>query len=192
MDVIDAGAAAILGGVVGGTAGILGQVAASYLARSREREARNQERLERAYVEVMAAVNHTALTVSRTEPDFWFGPEAPKPPEPITDEDVLRLESLIGLFGSDEVLGELLVYQDHQRIFRANLFLYKNLQAGFPSPGVTGQQLNSAMDAFRASRTELLGHAKHIESVARGELHGQRRPITRWPHWIRTGFRLRQ
>jgi hypothetical protein len=177
---IDAGTAALYGAAIGGLAGVVGQVAASWFSRSRVREARNQDRLERTYVEVMTQVNRTSLTVQRIEPAFWFGDKPPKVPKPISDDEMLRLNSLIGLFGSDRVLDALAGFRMRQTKFNSAVLMRRSMTPDRSS--YTAGQLLDASQAVDETRSDLLAHAKLIEAAARGELRGQRR----WrPAWLR-------
>jgi hypothetical protein len=61
-------------------------------------EARRQERLEQAYIELLAYLAHHAGWARSVRPMV-----AVKAPDPLTDENVQRVEALVTAYGSEEV-----------------------------------------------------------------------------------------
>lgn len=187
---MDSGTAVLLGASIGAAAGVAGQMVASHLERGREREARHQARLERTYERIMRQVDRSALTVMRTEPDFWFGDKAPEPPAPISDDEMIELEAQIGLFGSEAVRRELRSFAEKQREFNSSVFYRRAIAPDFPSPGVSAEQMMGALEKVRSARRTLLDQTTRLEQVAREELQG--RPGLIAAAWARVARRLPQ
>jgi hypothetical protein len=61
-------------------------------------EARRQQRLEQAYLELLAYLAHHAAWARSVRSLFDI-----KPPDPLKDENVKRIEGLVEAYGSDEV-----------------------------------------------------------------------------------------
>ncbi len=169
---MDIGTAAILGAAIGGAAGVAGQLVASYLGRGREREARTQARLERTYERVMSHVNRRALTIHRTEPTSWFGDKPPKLPKALSEDEMIDLESLIGLFGSDAVRAELLEFNRLHRDFITKLGTWHLLAA--PTSGAPSSDRLEAHNQAEQARLAVWPEVVRIEALMRAELRGNR------------------
>jgi hypothetical protein len=98
---------ALIGGLAGGTAAaILGWLVTLTVQgrqhghdRSMAQEARTQERRAKAYEVVLEHVSRVEFWVSRTEP--LIGP-VPEPPQPIADDDLIRINALSFAYASPE------------------------------------------------------------------------------------------
>jgi hypothetical protein len=182
---MDQATAIVAAGLIGAVAGIGGQWVAGLIAHGRERDARKQERLGRTYERVMTQVNRIAVTIERTEPDLWFGTYPPELPAALSDEELLTLETLIGLYGTERVRRALLQFARKQREFNAAVGLLRDLRAGLRM-GTKPSELNAPMESVRQTRSDVYERAKEIEAMCRAELAGGGEPPLgpfRRPKW---------
>jgi hypothetical protein len=161
---LDSGTAALLGALIGGAAVVIAQYLTARHDRDQAKTAREQERKERTYEDVMTTVNRAAMTIARTAPLMtWEG--APGPPEPMTDDELNALNARIGLYGSDAVRDSLVEFSAAQQRFTAAVWMHQDMK----KTATTGLvEAHLKVDEERQHLYDLKGK---IEALARAELH---------------------
>jgi hypothetical protein len=101
--------AILTGGGLAALGGLLSGLVTNWLGDKRDQrkyeheramaaDARRQERLEQAYIELLAYLAHNAGWARSVRPMV-----AIKAPDPLTSEEIQRVEALVAAFGSEEV-----------------------------------------------------------------------------------------
>jgi hypothetical protein len=124
---IDSRIAALFGALIGAAAAIGAQFLAARHDREQAKTARQQQRMERTYEDVMTTVNRLVLGVERTE-RMLTSEADPKPPARLTDGELNLLNARIGLYGSDRVRDLLAEFRDAQRRFIVAVGTHQDLK----------------------------------------------------------------
>ncbi len=140
------------GGLVAAGAVINGVVTGLLNSRA-AREARKQDRLDKAYIELGEYLSRFGDWARSVQP-FWG---LPSPPDPLPAEDRWHIEALVTIYGSPEVRALLDAWQEHARKIEAADDLIRSVERS-PNPSADvdkqAQQGKLALLDYKAALQE--------------------------------------
>jgi hypothetical protein len=136
------------------------------------REALRQERLDRAYTELGIYLSHEAAWARSVHP--FIGPVPV--PDPMTDEERWRIETLVTNHGSPEV-RQLLDKWGEQRMKIQEADIVITMARESRDPGSLGEKADQEHQALEDYRRALHEAATAIRDQMRKELDGQTQPV---------------
>jgi hypothetical protein len=171
--------ALLTGGGLAAIGGLLSGLVANWLGERRDQrkyehervmalEARRQQRLEQAYVELLGYLAHHAAWARSVQALFDV-----KAPDPLADENVKRIEALVTAYGSDEVRQLLVQWIERGgKLAQASAVINTERESANPSQELQ-DEAHRELRAIPSYRDAILDVDSAIRERVRRELTGE-------------------